>query len=265
MRARPSRHSLGRSSFAVSPSKVDKISTFPITPPCGSPEKERSLSLLSPCAIDCIEDMTSRSVPRNTARILRCLSLQRLPSVSPETPYRKPLAIQTLSPITSPSFSASLLRKKVEELESKLAAKQNFVRSVGHEIRTPLSVVLSGLLVLARDLESGDGSSRLSRKEAFSSFKSMKGGLVSTVESIYHACSSAIDVLNDLLIYEKIESKLLIQEPSLVHLAVLVENVVSQFQVQAEQSEVYMSLGNSLLPEESSLVYADAHKITQVQ
>ena len=73
--------------------------------------------------------------------------------------------------------------------------KRNLVRFVSHEIRTPLSTVNTGLDILLkaiRDPSSMDNES-----------------YESTLHDMKTECVAAIDILNDLLSYEKIDAGLL--------------------------------------------------------
>ena len=74
--------------------------------------------------------------------------------------------------------------------EAILQLKREFVRYVSHEIRSPLNVVHAGLELLRADLAAA-------------------GALSSTLnqlQDIYIASSAAIDILNDMLQYEHIDS-----------------------------------------------------------
>ena len=74
--------------------------------------------------------------------------------------------------------------------EAILQLKREFVRYVSHEIRSPLNVVHAGLELLQADLIVAG---------ALSSTRSL-------LKDIYFASSAAIDILNDMLQYEHIDS-----------------------------------------------------------
>ena len=74
--------------------------------------------------------------------------------------------------------------------EAILQLKREFVRDVSHEIRSPLNVVHAGLELLRADLVAA-------------------GALSSTLtllQDIFFASSAAIEILNDMLQYEHIDS-----------------------------------------------------------
>ena len=70
-----------------------------------------------------------------------------------------------------------------------------FVRYVSHEIRTPLSAVVLGLNYLKKQSESNNST--------------MDQDTVDVVEEVRMSCEAAVDILNDLLTYEKLDGGLL--------------------------------------------------------
>ena len=70
--------------------------------------------------------------------------------------------------------------------------KRNIVRFVSHEIRTPLNTVNIGLDLLIKDLTN---SQKMDNESYETTLSDMKG-----------QCSTAIEILNDLLSYEKIDA-----------------------------------------------------------
>ena len=76
-----------------------------------------------------------------------------------------------------------------------LEVKRMFVRYVSHEIRTPLSAVVLGLNYLKKQSESNNST--------------MDQDTVDVVEEVRMSCEAAVDILNDLLTYEKLDGGLL--------------------------------------------------------
>ena len=83
-----------------------------------------------------------------------------------------------------------LLRKMSEKIESVLQLKREFVRYVSHEIRSPLNVAHAGLEILKTELE----AARVSIS------------ILSLLDDIFSASNTAIEILNDMLHYEHIDS-----------------------------------------------------------
>jgi len=139
-------------------------------------------------------------------------------------------------------WAAVLLKEDLISAEDKLDTKQCFVRYVSHEIRTPLMVVdiglhllqndLEGVLPLLRDVEVISRKKKLPfldpddqlSKSSRNVIRAQSGDVaredgesqVSIIEASMHTIADckksmrvAIDILNDLLAYEKIESGIL--------------------------------------------------------
>jgi signal transduction histidine kinase/ActR/RegA family two-component response regulator len=122
--------------------------------------------------------------------------------------------------------TARLVAKKSEliRLQEALEIKRKFVRFTSHEIRTPLSTVLMGLTLLE---SSGESIASMLNKAAVASsdsWDSSSGAAAATSDCIGRAitelnemnsvaseckesCHIAVDILNDLLLYEKIDSE----------------------------------------------------------
>ena len=100
--------------------------------------------------------------------------------------------------------------------------KRTFVRYVSHEIRTPLNSVWLGLQLLAKEA-----------KKQQQQYKDVEmSSLLDLIQDTSHACSIAIDILNDLLLSEKIDDGLMTLETAVVNVQVFVEDVVKSFVLQ---------------------------------
>eukprot|EP01042_Synura_sphagnicola_P001394 gene1394-biopygen1493 len=100
-----------------------------------------------------------------------------------------------------------------------------FVRYVSHEIRTPLNAVVLGLHYLKKQSELEDNV--------------MDKDVIDVVEEVRMSCDAAIDILNDLLTYEKLDGGLLQTyfkpEPAFD----FVLEVTKAFRLQANQSRLF--------------------------
>ena len=134
---------------------------------------------------------------------------------------------------------------KVEVISQTLETKRTFVRHVSHEIRTPLNVVMSGLELLR-------ATAMALSPDALDIIADMRG-----------ACAIAIDILNDLLTYEKLDSDLLVLEKSPCDLVELLRRSHNMFHIQAKYADV-----NMLLEIEGAfetvIVDGDSTKLSQV-
>ena len=83
-----------------------------------------------------------------------------------------------------------LLRKMSEKIESVLRLKREFVRYVSHEIRSPLNVAHAGLEILKAELEAIRAPI----------------SILNLLDDIFSSSNTAIEILNDMLHYEHIDS-----------------------------------------------------------
>jgi signal transduction histidine kinase/CheY-like chemotaxis protein len=159
-----------------------------------------------------------------------------------------------------------------------LEAKRRFVRFISHEVRTPLNSVIMGLKLLDvsvaeimpngemdfEDLKSArvsDTQSRVSptprgsinsstRSEDYSNIGPGKVGLdtstvaewLQLIHDINYNGQCAVDVLNDLLNYDKIEKGSLTLEKSVVSMWSLIERTTEEFTLQAKKAQVTITL-----------------------
>lgn len=134
---------------------------------------------------------------------------------------------------------------KAQALAETLETKRIFVRHVSHEIRTPLNVVMSGL-------------------EYLNSFQEgISTEAADIIRDIKSACSVAIDILNDLLTYEKIDSNILALDKSPCDVVLLVKKVFNMFKIQAKYSDITMEL-ETPSNIESVIIDGDSTKLSQV-
>lgn len=130
-----------------------------------------------------------------------------------------------------------------------LEVKRRFVRFVSHEILTPLNTVCLGLELLQSELKpekereshafvpliSGDMKSTVDRHDSLDQ-------LLQLTDDILENANNAVDILNDLLNYDKIQQGTFKLEIGTVHVWELVRATVSAFHIQAEKRKVSLSL-----------------------
>ena len=123
--------------------------------------------------------------------------------------------------------------------------KSKFVRLISHEIRSPLSVINSGIAILSEQIDS------------------MSAEMQDVVVSMETACKSLVGFLDDLLVYEKIESSTLSLKKSRFDIIGFIRRVVGQLISDAREREVDMELTVDAHLE-VVVVEADMEKIEQV-
>lgn len=137
--------------------------------------------------------------------------------------------------------------KKSLALLSTLEIKRIFVRSVGHEVRTPLNVLMNGIQVLQSSLSASDAA------------------VQDIVDEMRLACSIAVGVLNDLLTYEKIDARNFAVDLRETDAEGIVADSVALFSSVARRSNIAMTFvdGTKRVPG-CAVVNADKSKMGQV-
>jgi signal transduction histidine kinase len=100
-------------------------------------------------------------------------------------------------------------------LQNMLESKKNFVRYISHEIRTPLNTVFMGI--------------QLARKQLAQNNPADASSILHDVEE---SCVTAVDILNDILLYDKIEDGRMELDKTVVTAHKLVKSVADLFVVQ---------------------------------
>eukprot|EP01036_Dinobryon_divergens_P023757 gene23757-32142_t len=101
------------------------------------------------------------------------------------------IVVQIMCILLATVLPTRFMRRVVQMSEAILQLKREFVRYVSHEIRSPLNVVHAGLELLKADLTAADG---------------VLSSTLTLLQDIYFASSAAIEILNDMLQYEHIDS-----------------------------------------------------------
>ena len=156
-----------------------------------------------------------------------------------------------------------------------LEMKRLFVRYVSHEIRTPLSTVTIGLDLIRKLANGGpvtvekDGGADVSDADETDQMK------MATISSIANdaeeSCQVAVSILNDLLLYEKIEGEILALERSKNPAVELIMDIARQFSIQSKAQRVELAFTYDLscfradeLEKPSVFVLVDRPKMSQV-
>ena len=100
------------------------------------------------------------------------------------------------------------------------------MRLVSHEIRTPLNVVFTGLNVIKKEL--------LKREN--------EDELLDTVTDSETSCETAIELLNDLLSYEKLEAGLMTLNKTAFAATGFIQDSMKAFRIQVNIHQIYIPL-----------------------
>ena len=90
-----------------------------------------------------------------------------------------------------------------------MVAKRNIIRFLSHEMRTPLYAVNMGLMVIKKELADPNNNNI---------HDDIRNEVLNVVDEIDSACNTSLDILNDLLTYEKIDAGILILEKEIIDL-----------------------------------------------
>jgi len=132
--------------------------------------------------------------------------------------------------------------------------KRSFVRYVSHEIRTPLNCIKLGL-DLARNY-----TAELPR------VTKNKSEILDAIIDSASSCSLAVDIMNDLLLYEKMEDGLMELNLGQYEGISLVKDSVNQMKIWALSYDVNFNLkiATPSIKNETINLYCDKGKILQV-
>ena len=108
-----------------------------------------------------------------------------------------------------------------------LKVKRNFVRYISHEIRTPLNTVAMGLQYVQSTLE-GEGGGEESSAAQMEACAMLK--------EVEYSCDAAIQILNSILTYDKLESGDLVLSRKAVLASPLILSALKPFAIQVTRS-----------------------------
>eukprot|EP01042_Synura_sphagnicola_P036670 gene36670-biopygen16917 len=126
-----------------------------------------------------------------------------------------------------------------------------FIRYISHEMRTPLNTAFLGLKLLSDDLRR-DGSS---------------ADRLDTVKDVKESCDIAINILNELLVFDKLQTGLLHLESEHVAPWSFIQDTVKTFYIQARAADITLEFENTdTVPAQlqDTYIVADKHKLEQV-
>ena len=124
--------------------------------------------------------------------------------------------------------------EKEEALRALLEAKKSYVRYISHELRTPLNAATLGLNMVVTQLKK---KKRPTPDEA---------EMCETLSDIRLACSTAVDILNDLLSFEKLESGILVLHRESISVLKFMKEGIVMFSAQVKEKGVILDLVSTI-------------------
>ena len=134
-----------------------------------------------------------------------------------------------------------LVRRESQKRKEILEMKRRFVRFISHEIRTPLNTVCMGLELLQSELKCPPGLLGAGAPNAPCSDEDLSF-LLNVTQDTNENAHIAVEILNDLLNYDKLETGTLELEKEPVLIWDLIEQTVHQFGIQAANRGVVLKL-----------------------
>jgi signal transduction histidine kinase len=147
-------------------------------------------------------------------------------------------------------FYDRLTQREFDRNHAVLDMKRRFVRFISHEIRTPLNTVCLGMKLLTVEMTKFARAVR-----ANSDNGTLAGQATTTVKSwmrladeIVASSVTAVEVLNDLLNYDKVEGGNLKLEFSYVDVGSVAQRVIMAMHVQAQQKDISLTVQDERSP-----------------
>lgn len=147
------------------------------------------------------------------------------------------------------------VRKSFQERTELLEAKRKFMRYVSHEVRTPLNAVCMGLNVIQTELseyikeatislksKNDDNGPDDKEKDGDPSWYKKGSDCLELVDEIQISAQSAVDVLNDVLNYDKIEQSSLRLELTMIPIWRFLGRTFSEFELPAAKKHLHLKL-----------------------
>jgi signal transduction histidine kinase/CheY-like chemotaxis protein len=184
-----------------------------------------------------------------------------------------------------------LVRQEFQSKKALLKAKRQFVRFVSHEVRTPLNSVCMALTLLQEEIGSALGYNtteeleKLNRKveenskdvgvDDENSKSTVELGWFKLAKEVQVNAESSVEVLNDLLNYDKVESGSLSLELTAIPIWNTIKQTISEFRLPAHSKNISLTLNlppqtlpatgsSSEMPLQDAKVVGDDIRLVQV-
>ena len=118
-------------------------------------------------------------------------------------------------------------RLQLSQAEKLLDERQAFMRYISHEIRGPLSTVILGINYVQGELE-----------EAYPSPDDVMTSVLECVEDVHKSCEDALSVINDLLMYDKMQEGKVALEFGVVPVESFMAETVKPYLSQARSKHI---------------------------
>ena len=103
-----------------------------------------------------------------------------------------------------------------------LDTKKSLIRFLSHEIRSPLNTINMGLSIIKNEINNNNNNSNME----------FNNDMLTVVGEMENACNTSLDILNDLLTYEKIDAGILILDLQTVSALPIIYSSLQSFVLQ---------------------------------
>lgn len=124
------------------------------------------------------------------------------------------------------------LKAHANKVSSELELKKTFVRYISHELRTPISICLTGLDLAEEQLKRGASTREV----------------LSTIQDLKQPCLTGVDILNKLLDFEKLEAGLTVIEKTKQDPSLFLMSTIEPFYLVARMKNVNLQVTSELIP-----------------
>ena len=104
-----------------------------------------------------------------------------------------------------------------------LDTKRSLIRFLSHEIRSPLNAINMGVCIIKKEIDNNKNNIK---------DDNFNNDILSIVDEIENACNTSLDILNDLLTYEKIDEGILVLDLQTVSAFPIVYSSLQSFIIQ---------------------------------
>lgn len=159
------------------------------------------------------------------------------------------------------------MRREIRARQNMLQAKRRYMRFISHEVRTPLNAVCMGVTLLEEEMSKTLPDEQEQEQPTFTS------DIVGSDESRANTCqtrewitllqdiavgtTNAVNVLNDLLNYDKVESQSLALELSVFCLWDLIKEISAEFELSARTKQINFAISNDDLASDERISGSD--------
>lgn len=147
-----------------------------------------------------------------------------------------------------------MVRFEVVNVKHALETKKSIARHVYHEMRTPLNIVVMGLELLSNLLAADPKNTELDEENGeilqdMHNLDAKDAELVEIMDNVMLSCGTTVEILNDMLVFEKLEGGSYTLDLHYYNLVPFVKQTLKPFLMQAKQKDIKVKLINRLVNE----------------